>query len=75
MKYFYDSHLGDWYWADDELEDDYLYCETCGDSDTFIGCVKTRLGAETLLREYSESWGLVDERGITEFLDKVFKEE
>lgn len=38
MPYFYRGHLnGTIYESDDMLDYDDLYCETCGDSDTFLG--------------------------------------
>ena len=36
MLYFYLSHMGGYYVSEYEIED--LYCNTCGDSDTFLGC-------------------------------------
>lgn len=37
-KYWYESHLGNGYYSSDEyLSYEYLCCEQCGDSDTYIG--------------------------------------
>lgn len=41
MKYLYDSHMGGLYTSDEELDYDYLYCETCGDRDMLIGSFTT----------------------------------
>lgn len=37
MPHLYESHLGGLYTADEQIELDYLYCETCGDNDWEIG--------------------------------------
>lgn len=38
MPYFYRGHLsGNIYSSDEMLDYEDLYCETCGDSDTFLG--------------------------------------
>lgn len=34
--YIYDGHLGGFYISDEEIPDDDLYCETCGDYDELI---------------------------------------
>ncbi len=35
--YFYESHLGGIYSSNKKYSDDILYCEDCGDSDTYLG--------------------------------------
>lgn len=38
--YLYENHLGGLYTSDELLDEESLYCETCGDSDMYIGRVK-----------------------------------
>ena len=51
MKYLYDSHLGEPYETDEELDD--TYCETCGDSDWLIGTFETDEERDALLKEWN----------------------
>lgn len=49
--YIYESHLGrGLYTSYDYLDYDDLYCETCGDSDQFVGKADTRAEAWELLK-------------------------
>lgn len=41
MKYLYIHHLGGFSIYDELLDDDYLYCEQCGDSDYLYGSFET----------------------------------
>lgn len=50
MKYLYENHMGGIYTSDAILDDDYLYCETCGDWDHFIGPFNT----------VNEFWSLIE---------------
>lgn len=34
--YIYESHLGEYYATDEELDYEDTYCETCGDSDSLV---------------------------------------
>ena len=38
----YEGHLGGLYTSDYVLDYEDLYCETCGDSDTYIGYADTK---------------------------------
>ena len=49
MFYFYLSHMGGYYASEYEIED--LYCNTCGDSDIFLGCFNSE---ETFLDAFPE---------------------
>ena len=49
--YIYQSHMGGLYTSDDELDYEYTYCETCGDSDWLIGYAETREEAWDLLKD------------------------
>ena len=40
MVYIYDSHLDGFYTNNKKLDDDFLYCETCGDSDYLIDSIR-----------------------------------
>lgn len=37
----YESHLGGIYFSEDVLDWDELYCDECGDSDTYLGYANT----------------------------------
>lgn len=41
MRYLYESHLGGIYTSDREYDYNDLYCETCGDSDRYLGEFET----------------------------------
>jgi len=52
MPYFYRNHLnGNIYSRDYELEYDELYCETCGDSDDYLGYFETEAEAYEYLND------------------------
>ena len=40
MVYIYDSHLDGFYTNNKKLDDDFLYCETCGVSDYLIDSIR-----------------------------------
>lgn len=56
--YIYENHLdGGLYTSDYELDYEDLYCEQCGDSDSYIGEAETREEAYELLKdEYDEEY-------------------
>lgn len=66
--YIYQSHMGGLYTSDEMLDDEMLYCEECGDSDSFIGYAETREEARKLLKEEAVVAGEWDEDYIEEFL-------
>lgn len=35
--YIYQNHMGGYYTSTEELDDDFLYCEDCGDCDLYLG--------------------------------------
>ena len=43
MVYIYDSHLDGFYTNNKKLDDDFLYCETCGVSDYLINSIRNNL--------------------------------
>ena len=61
--YLFESHMGGYFWADEEIEPQNLYCDEWGDSDWFVGEANTKEEAEKLAKEYSkeESKEIVDE--------------
>lgn len=54
--YIYESHLGSLYVSDYALNEDYLYCEQCGDFDWCIGCAETRAEAWELLKDETNTF-------------------
>lgn len=52
MFYFYLSHMGGYYVSEYEIED--LYCDICGDSDTFLGCFNSEETFLDVFPEYKE---------------------
>ena len=51
MLYIYEGHLGGLYVEDYYLDFDDLYCEACGDSDTYVGQASTAEEAWELLKD------------------------
>lgn len=49
--YIYESHMGDLFTSGLELSWEECYCETCGDSDKYIGYADTRKAAWDLLKD------------------------
>lgn len=49
--YFYDSHLGGFYSSDYFKDYDELYCETCGDSDTYLGSYENAINFLSSFRD------------------------
>ena len=49
--YYYENHMGGWYASEIHYDYDDLYCETCGDGDSYIGYYETE---EEFLEDWSE---------------------
>lgn len=49
--YIYESRMGGLFVADEVLDYEQTYCETCGDSDWLIGYAETREEAWNLLKD------------------------
>lgn len=49
-KYIYRSHMGGLYTSDEPIKPEDLYCETCGDSDEYIGTASNSEEAWELLK-------------------------
>lgn len=53
MKYYYVDHLyGNLYSSSSKLSYDDLYCEECGDSDTYLGAFETEEEARLAYEKY-----------------------
>ena len=50
LKYIYRSHMGGLYVSDEKIKSEDLYCETCGDSDEYIGPASNSEEAWELLK-------------------------
>lgn len=49
--YIYEGHLGSLYASEEKLTWEDTYCESCGDSDWFIGYASTKEEAWNLLKD------------------------
>ena len=52
MYYYIDHLYGTLYASSCDLDYDDLYCEECGDSDTYLGYFETEEEADEAYREY-----------------------
>lgn len=52
-KYLYQSHLGNLFWNDNKIDDEYLYCEECGDYDEYLGEASNTEEAKALIDKVS----------------------
>jgi hypothetical protein len=63
--YIYENHMGGFYTTDEMLDDDSLYCETCGDHDWLLGQADTK----------EEFLGLIDpEEWSEEYIETFISE-
>lgn len=67
--YVYESHLGELYTCAYEIDEDTLFCETCGDYDWCVGFANNR----------EQAWGLLEDLGytieyITGFIEEHWEE-
>lgn len=70
--YIYESHLGGFYYTDDEQDDESLYCEQCGDCDTYLDKAEEAYDVAEILRVKVE---LFDMGGYSmEYCTKFFNE-
>jgi len=72
--YIYESHLGGFYESDELYYDDSLYCEQCGDSDTYVGFATTRSQAIVVMKGYftsGEGYDQFYEDYIMEFVNSL----
>lgn len=70
-QYIYDSHLGGLYTSEEPIPVEWLYCDSCGDSDLQLGFCETREEA----KETIEALDIYTDEYIQEFLDENFPED
>lgn len=56
--YIYESHLGGFYYTNEEQDDESLYCEQCGDCDTYLGKAEDVYDIVEILRTQVELFGM-----------------
>lgn len=52
--HIYESHMGGFYATDEPVDEDFLYCEQCGDFDWYVGDADSREEAFDLLIDYMD---------------------
>lgn len=57
MPYVYESHLGGLYESDEQLDNNELYCEECGDSDWKLGYYEDLGDLWSLLKNETSIFG------------------
>lgn len=55
-QYIYESHMGGLYCTFEELDYSDLYCDSCGDSDWYVGCAETMEDAWNLLKDQTSTF-------------------
>lgn len=70
--YIYEGHMGGLYTSIEELDPEFLYCETCGDSDWLLGEADTREEAWEILKDITDidGSGGWDYNYVQAFLDE-----
>lgn len=60
--HIYESHMGGLYACNDIIDDEYLYCEECGDYDEYIGEANTREEAYKVLEPHTDrfDWSMCE---------------
>lgn len=61
--YIYENHLGGYYTSDTMCDHEEMYCEQCGDSDTYLGEASSKKAIRKLLG---------NGRDVTEFINNIF---
>lgn len=56
--YIYESHLGGFYYTNEEQDDESLYCEQCGDCDTYLGKAEDAYDVAEILRAQVGLFGM-----------------
>lgn len=72
--YIYESHMGGLFTSDEEIDDDFLYCDQCGDWDWLIGYATTKEEAFNLLKDYY-NWDDDGDEYIQEFINSNWDDE
>ena len=69
MLHLYESHLGGLSWSEEEYEYEDLYCDSCGDSDSWEGRAENFCEALELLSE--ETW--YDAKYLMELVNEAYE--
>lgn len=56
--YIYESHLGGFYYTNEEQDDESLYCEQCGDCDVCLGKAEEAYDVAEILRSEVDLFGM-----------------
>lgn len=78
-KFLYSSHLGGLFWNDDKIDDEYLYCEECGDYDEYLGEASNIEEAKALIDKVSHPYrddedADEEDREFCQYTDEHIKE-
>lgn len=71
--YIYEGHMGGFYSSEEELDYEYLYCESCGDSDTCLGWFDNKEDLRDMLYDYYDC--NYDYSEVSSFMSKEEYEE
>ena len=75
MLYLYESHLGGLYWSENEYAHEDLYCEECGDSDSFLGSASNYEEATELVTKSEDHFIIEHIMELAEEAYDYFKKE
>ena len=70
--FIYESHMGGFFASVEELSYEERHCETCGDSDWFIGEAETKEEAREIIKNEFIYCG---QEEVEEFLEEYFGEQ
>lgn len=76
MIHIYESHLGGMYYSFENFDYDCLYCETCGDSDTWVTSVSSLEDVELFIQQllHEGMWTTVYIEEVEQDLIKMIKQ-
>jgi len=66
--YIYESHLGGFFKSDEIIDSKYLYCDSCGDVDFYLGEANTKEELRNLFTD------MMEELYLSEYLDSVVED-
>ena len=72
-QFIYENHLGGFYTSSTEYDYDMLYCDSCGDSDTFLGVARNRAEAWKIMNQFKGKYYTIE--FLREFVKENFKRE
>lgn len=78
-KFLYASHLGGLFWNDNKIDDEYLFCEECGDYDEYLGEANNTEEAKALIDKVSHPYrndedADEEDREFCQYTDEHIKE-